>query len=310
MDNTRKKLQFDELELIRLCKEGLTDLELADYFKCSYTCIAKYRRNLKIPSNRKSINHFDISKEDLVEMVKSNLSDSEIGRKYNVYASTVYAKRKIFNISRQSRTENKEIKLTEIQKQVLFGCVLGDGYLNKVKSKNTKFEFSHSLKQKEYVDYKFGYFYNFPGRTYYFTRKPHKITGISYETYTGSLQTNKSFNYFWDHFYSKTVKKRIPIELLDKYYTPLAMAIHFMDDGSFHSRCKNGSGSAHIATCGFDRDELELFSQFLFKKYSIENNVDKYNRIYIKTSSLRHFMDLIRPYIIESMQYKLMKDVS
>lgn len=310
MYNTREKLKFDELELIQLCNNGLTDLELADHFNCSYTCISKYRRLLSITPNRKENNHFNITKEDLNELVQSNLSDAEIGRKYNVYASTVYAKRKKLNVTRLSKIENAKIDLTDIQKQVLFGCVLGDGYLNKVKSKNSTFEFNHSLKQKEYVDYKFEYFKNFPGRTFYFKRSPHKVTGISYETYTGSLRTNKSFNYFWDHFYSNVSKKRIPIELLEEYYTPLAMAIHFMDDGSFFQKNKNGGGSAHIATCGFNSEELELFSSFLRNKYSIENNVDKYNRIYIKTVSLKHFMDLIRPYIIESMQYKLMKDVS
>jgi len=310
MDDSRKKLEFDELKLIQLCDDGLNDLELAEIFNCSYTCISKYRRNLKIKPNRKSRAIVEITKEELEKLVNLGLTDAKIGKLYNMYASSIYSKRKKFNIERKSYTENPEIQMTDIQKQVLFGCVLGDGYLNKTTNKNSTFEFNHSLKQEEYVNYKFNYFNNFPGRTFYFDRKPHKVTNKVYKTYTGVLYTNKAFNFFKEAFYNNVVKKRIPIELLDEFYTPLAMAIHYCDDGSFHLTNKNGGGTISIATCSFEREELELFKEFLHRKYGLETTVTKSNRIYIKASSSNNFMNLIRPYIIESMQYKLMRNVS
>lgn len=43
--------------------------------------------------------------------------------------------------------------LSEIQQQLILGCVLGDGYLRK--KTNAHLQITHSVKQKEYVDWKY-----------------------------------------------------------------------------------------------------------------------------------------------------------
>ncbi len=43
--------------------------------------------------------------------------------------------------------------LSKVQKQLILGSVLGDGYMRK--KTNTHLQISHSIKQKEYVDWKF-----------------------------------------------------------------------------------------------------------------------------------------------------------
>lgn len=49
--------------------------------------------------------------------------------------------------------DNTVGSLTQLQKSVVIGTMLGDGYIRKMKGrKNAFLEINHSLKQKEYVD--------------------------------------------------------------------------------------------------------------------------------------------------------------
>lgn len=46
--------------------------------------------------------------------------------------------------------------LSEEQKQVILGCLLGDGYMRK--KTNAHLQITHSVKQSEYVDWKYKIF--------------------------------------------------------------------------------------------------------------------------------------------------------
>ena len=52
--------------------------------------------------------------------------------------------------------DNTVGSLTEVQKSVVIGCLLGDGYLRQLKGRRNAFlEINHSYKQKDYVDWKY-----------------------------------------------------------------------------------------------------------------------------------------------------------
>jgi exosome complex RNA-binding protein Rrp4 len=72
-----------------------------------------------------------------------------------------------------------------------------------------------------------------------------------------------------------------------------------MDDGN---RSKN---SYTIALCDYSIHSLELFKKFLKKKWDIEVTIRKNGIIYIKANSRKIFINLITPYVIPSMLYKL-----
>jgi len=49
--------------------------------------------------------------------------------------------------------DNTVGSLTQLQKSIIIGCILGDGYLRIFPGrKNALLEINHSLKAKEYVD--------------------------------------------------------------------------------------------------------------------------------------------------------------
>ena len=47
--------------------------------------------------------------------------------------------------------KGQSLKLSNIQNAILVGCVFGDAYIDK----KGKIQIEHSLKQKEYVDWKY-----------------------------------------------------------------------------------------------------------------------------------------------------------
>ena len=88
-----------------------------------------------------------------------------------------------------------------------------------------------------------------------------------------------------------------------------------MDDG-----CNSGS----LYTIGFSLEENELLQEWLLNTYNIKTSIHRYKRytkenssklipetkecyysLYIKAESRNIFKDLISPYIIPSMEYKL-----
>jgi hypothetical protein len=91
---------------------------------------------------------------------------------------------------------------------------------------------------------------------------------------------------------------------LENYLTPLALAVWFMNDGS-----KIGQG-ARIATNCFSLEEIEFLSLILKNKFNLDTapNLAGKNKgyiLYIKKNSMGTLSKLIKPYMIDSMLYKL-----
>jgi hypothetical protein len=244
---------------------------------------------------------FSIKKQELQELVNKGLTDTEIGNIYNVSQQVIYYHRlKVHKLNRKSLREHIPYNLTSIQLEVIFGCVLGDGNLkNRKYDLGTTFTCQHSLKQKDYVKYKKSYFPNLGNIKDYVRLTPNKITNKIYSSTVFNLKVNKNLNYFYNEFYKEN-GKIIPINLLEKYYTPLAMAIHYMDDGS-----KVGTSAYQIHTCSFTKKNINEFRDFLKDKYNLNTSLHSLNRLYIKNSSKETFRKLIEPYICNSMLYKL-----
>lgn len=246
---------------------------------------------------------FKINKEELQELINKGLTDTEIGKLYNVSQQVIYYHRlNVHKINRKSLRSHIPYHLNKTQLEVIFGCVLGDGYLKNTKyDLGTTFICQHSIKQEEYVKYKKSYFPNLGTIKNYTRLIPNKITNKIYSSTVFTLKVNENLNYFHKEFY-QTGKKIIPIHLLERYYTPLAMAIHFMDDGS-----KVGISGYQLHTCSFEKENLYEFMNFLKNKYNLETSLHSLNRIYIRSKSRETFKNIVEPYICNSMQYKLIK---
>ena len=122
-----------------------------------------------------------------------------------------------------------------------------------------------------------------------------KIIRFSTWTYT-------SFNWIHKSWYDKNIK-RLP-ECLDQYLSPLALAIWIMDDGA-----KFGN-SLKFCTNSFTFDECIRIIYILKEKFDIKASIQSAGKkdqylVYILKESMDNLRNIVSPYIIPEMKYKL-----
>jgi hypothetical protein len=192
--------------------------------------------------------------------------------------------------------------MNQFQRSILTGLLLGDGHLETVTRDQTyRLKVEHSLKQKEYVDWLYAQWKDFIKREPYLKEK--MLHEKKFSCYGFTTHSSGEFRFYAQQFY-KGRKKVIP-KLFAKLIDPVALAIWFMDDGSFKSIHHK---TYIIHAIGYTKSELEIVQKVLDKKFGIKITLHKqYDRwrIYFLSETADKFKKLIEPYIVPSMKYKL-----
>lgn len=200
--------------------------------------------------------------------------------------------------------------------EVITGELLGDGHIRNNKN-NGRLEFTFSSNILYYINYlKFNVLKDICNDTkptpwpkenptqYWFSSKYMPILfNIHKEWY--KLNTNKlnsSYKY----------NKILPNNIYD-LLTPISIAHWLMGDGYYD----NGDKTIIFCTDNFTKDEVLLLINILNNKFNIKSTLvkrnykDKYNneinhyRLRISRLNLNKFINLIKPYMIPEMYYKL-----
>lgn len=283
---------------LKLYEEGKMDSEIAKILNIKRGTIFSYRKRRNLPTkfDYSKINKIDNNKFE--ELFNKGLSDYAIAKELNMSPDGIYSHRQRYGYLREDLRPNKPIELTDFQKQVLIGTLLGDSSFKVWKDCiNPSISCAHGIKQKEYCEHKTKIFESLGAKCTYHKRNiADKRNGIFYEDYTMFIPANPILKSWYESLYKKV--KVIPFDLLDNF-TEVSLAFMYMDDGSF-----NGS-SYTIATNCFQRDELNKFRDFLFEKFGLTTSLFKNNVLYIRAESRTLFARLIYKYVIPCMQYKL-----
>jgi hypothetical protein len=194
--------------------------------------------------------------------------------------------------------DNTVGSLTQLQKSLIIGSLLGDGYLRIVPGrKNAFLEVNHSFKAKEYVDWKYSILQNLC------ISSPKKRDGnegrIAYRFFT---RQHPEITELYQTFY-KNGEKTIPKGIK---FDPIILAVWFMDDGS---KCRESD--VYLNTQQFSINEQKTLLAYL-RELGIKarlNKDKKYYRIRILKESIKDFNAIISPHIIPSMRYKLQKEI-
>jgi hypothetical protein len=195
----------------------------------------------------------------------------------------------------------KEIELTKEQQQVLIGGIMGDSHLKMRKyAKNASGDIAHSLKQEEYLIYKYNILKEFCSGVHYY-KNLSKQTGKIYNKVYTRLNAHPILTDLYNISYESNGNRIISKELLSNF-DEQALAILFMDDGF-----KSSSGGYAIALLNYKKECLEQFSDFLLKKWGIITSIHSRGDLYIYKKSVIKFEKLITPYILSSMEYKIHK---
>lgn len=197
--------------------------------------------------------------------------------------------------------------LTENQKQILLGKLLGDGSLHILPETGTPnresaiIQFSHKEEHKEYISW---------------TKKCLGSIGCEQSsTYTSGFESKmikswtKASHQIYEDFLSFIIdgRKTVPDFVADRL-TPLAIAFWYMDDGSLvHS--EKQQDRMQFATCAFSEAECAILQKGL-QRFGIEttyHNYEGYSYISVNAENSRILSRLIREFVPSVMQYKLLK---
>jgi len=203
----------------------------------------------------------------------------------------------LFAIIKANKRGNTVGSLTQLQKSVIIGSILGDGCLRKVPGrKDTLLEINHSIRAKDYVDWKYSILKGISRSG----PKARKGNGkrIAYRFLT---RQHKELSSLYKKFYIAG-KKRIPDSLnIDE----ITLAVWFMDDGS---KCRRYD--VYLNTQQYTiKDQCKLILSLEKIGLKATLNKDKiYYRLRFAKDSVERFNRLIEKYIVPSMKYKLSYD--
>ena len=191
------------------------------------------------------------------------------------------------------------------EKEILIGTILGDGHIAMLKT-GARLEVAHTEKQRDYVLWKYAELNRFGAA------KPHLISFYdnryrkTYRQWRFKTNVADPFTTLNRVFYQNR-KKIIPKDITEHLYSPLSLAVWFMDDGGR----RNDSYGLFLNTLSFTIKEHRLLQTCLQKNFSLETRLhwikDGY-RLYIPSKEAVKFCSLVYPHLIPSMYYKLSFD--
>ena len=200
-------------------------------------------------------------------------------------------------------------RLSEQQWQVILGAVMGDGNLSPNHRGRTgvRFRMGHGARQTAYLDWKTSLLANISHS------RTTNAKGAVFADFTPlpELDEVRQVVYFGDG------KKHITWDYL-KALTPLALAVWYMDDGSFtvrskgvQERAKGGSGRIEICVEAMSPGSRERLVDYLRDTHGLDvkltlRGARKISVLQFTTAASEKFQRLIAPYVPEPMEYKLL----
>lgn len=206
-----------------------------------------------------------------------------------------------------NRSKKAHLEVTPDQHQIILGTLLGDAHLMDPNRKgpghslNSYLRTTHSDVQLAYVEWlnqslapisnPIHFYQQSDGRRVYFTSCANRyFTELRHAFYP----TGAGWKIFPEHLYQNP--------------SPLLLAVWYMDDGT-HARSGKNTFFAYFCTDGFKREDQERMQAWLYTNYNLRTTLNisngKLYRIRIGTKEFPNFRDIISPFIIPEMHYKL-----
>lgn len=241
-------------------------------------------------SIRKLAEHFEVSYGKMRSFLKDNVIKTKTTSEQLAYRNKV-------------RCTHLPISISKKANQLILGSLLGDGSIF-YKTSNCILSILHSTVQKDYILYKRDLFIqaNLEVKLSYNKGYISTINGRKIKN-NGRInlysKTNQSFNKYREQWYPKGTKI-VPKSVFE--LDALGLAIWFMDDGS------SNVSSFYLSTNGFSIPDIKRLVNMLNKNFNIKSSIHKNKNsyiLYINSESKQLFINTIKPYICDSMIYKI-----
>ncbi len=191
--------------------------------------------------------------------------------------------------------------LNQEQKSVLYGVILGDGYLQKTGDKNARLRLEHGYRQKEFLLWKIKMLAPiFQGKPKYIKRI-HPQTQRTYRYWRIQSQAMPYLGKMRKIFYPNS-KKQIPT-ILAKYLKPITLAVWYMDDGYYYKRDK----CSYLYLGNVSQNEAEITRKALKDNFNLLSRVKSKKKgyaIYFSPEQTKNLHNVIRQHVIPLFDYK------
>nr|QBM31613.1 hypothetical protein [Arthrobotrys musiformis] len=205
----------------------------------------------------------------------------------------------------------KTLALSQLHKDLIIGCGLGDATFNMNPNGNASIGFDQGLPNKEYLLYLFNIMKEYAtqpqiGERISFDKRYDK-KNFSYNFRTKASITFFPFaNLFLKKQKDSTKYVKIVPPCIKELLTPGALAFWLQNDGQ---HVKNGGVT--LCTDNYTYDDVQLLKSVLENKYKLKCTIHNKNpnkgyfRIYISGKSLHVLQPLVVDYFHQSMLYKI-----
>lgn len=206
--------------------------------------------------------------------------------------------------------------LTQLQKDLIFGTLLGDGNLQTGSQGRTwRYRALHQNKHKDYLFHKYEILKSLSSSEPVYSKILDDRTGIESERWYFNTLTNPSLKFFANMFYTFDPNKQkwvknVPLNV-HKFLNPTALAYFYMDDGAL--KWLGHSNAMRICTESFSKQDVRRIQKALKKLYNIDTTLAKKSlrdgtigyRIAIPEQKSSAFRELIKPHLVDCMKYKV-----
>ena len=295
LEGVRKR--FDVVELSRKIRKKGDLLILSKELKIRPRILSEAADEGKILSILPNI---EKSKAGILARLRTNREVKIFAEKYNL--SKVSA-RKLIKLVREWNLEiqkNPHFLITRGEHDLIIGSLMGDASIRQ-RERNSCFRFSHSLKQKDYAEWKMKFLKEF--NISEFREVKRRIKNSFIHAIDFSTKTHPVFNYYGRLFYA-TGRKNITKEILGQL-NPRSLAIWVCDDGSY----ENKQGYIILCTNSYTLDEHKLMKEFFKERFNLDPTIGfrdgKYYYLRFKQNDSEKLINIIKPFIPKSMLYKI-----
>ncbi len=191
--------------------------------------------------------------------------------------------------------------LSDQCRAIILGSLLGDGSLKIYKPyRNARFSFRHSVRQREYFNWKVDQLKGISGASYQWEQEKNGLGGamLRYQSIASEGLTDL---YQMTHEKSRLAIRRRWLNDL----TARSLAVWWLDDGSLITNSRRGV----FCTDPFIYEEQKILARYLLKVWDIrvaigkitrirEGKIHEYYRLWIRSSEeLQKFLRIILPFV-------------
>lgn len=193
--------------------------------------------------------------------------------------------------------EIMDVKLSEKQRAIIVGSILGDGYIGVSPAHTSYLEVKQQESRREYVFWLYKELKNLCG-----SQPKRRSDNKQWRLYT--KYSKVLYKHFRQTFYLNG-RKVIPGNIDRILVSSLSLAVWYMDDGRLDYRPKSHY-AYYLATDSFTKREVNLLIKVLKKNFGIEASMHyllsrktRYPKIYIGKAGRDKFAKLIEPYTLD-----------